>query len=76
MREGARISDLMMAHGGDFHDVALVGDRLADGSYKSIAVEMLEDGHLRGYSEALGLYVCWEDGKLSPHSRGRNGSRC
>ena len=25
---------------------------------------MIEDGHLRRYSEAVGLYVCWEDGML------------
>ena len=25
---------------------------------------MLGDDRLRGYSEALGLYVCWEDGML------------
>ena len=25
---------------------------------------MLEDGSHRGYSDALGLYVCWEDGRL------------
>ena len=50
--------------GGEYHDVALAGDRLVAGVYASITVETLEDGHLRGYSEALGLYVCWEDGML------------
>ena len=50
--------------GGEYHDVALAGDRLVDGVYASITVEMLEDGHLRGHSEMLGLYVCWEDGML------------
>ena len=49
---------------GEYHDAALAGDRLVDGRYEPIAVEMLEDGHLRGYSEALGLYVCWEEGML------------
>ena len=29
-----------------------------------LAVEILGDGRLHGYSEALGLYVCWEDGEL------------
>ena len=50
--------------GGEYHDVALAGDRLVDGEYAPIAVEMLEDGHLRGYSQALGLHVCWESGML------------
>ena len=51
--------------GGDYHDVALAGHRLVDGVYEPIAVEMLEVGSNRGYSDALGLYVCWEDGRLA-----------
>lgn len=27
-------------------------------------MEWLNDGHCRGYSEILDLYVCWEDGEL------------
>ena len=27
-------------------------------------IEVLGEGRLRGYSEALGLYVCWEEGML------------
>ncbi len=50
--------------GGECHDAALAGDRLVDGVYEPIAIEDLGDGRLRGYSEALGLYVCWEDGML------------
>ena len=50
--------------GGEYHDAALAGDRLVDGVYEPIAIEDLGDGRLRGYSEALGLYVCWEDGML------------
>ena len=49
---------------GESHDVALAGDRLVDGAYEPIAIETLGDGRLRGYSEALGLHVCWEDGLL------------
>ena len=49
---------------GEYHDAALAGDRLVEGRYEPIAVEMLEDGRLRGYSEALRLYVCWEEGML------------
>ena len=50
--------------GGEYHDAALAGDRLADGVYEPIEIDDMGDGRLRGYSEALGLYVCWEDGRL------------
>ena len=50
--------------GGDYHDAALAADRLVDGKYEPIAIEMLDDRRLRGHSEALRLYVCWEDGEL------------
>ena len=50
--------------GGEYHDAALAGDRLVDGAYEPIEIDDLGDGRLRGYSEALGLYVCWEDGLL------------
>ena len=50
--------------GWEYHDVALAGDRLVDGRYEPIEIEELSEGRLRGYSEALGLYVCWEDGVL------------
>ena len=50
--------------GGEYHDAALAGDRLVEGKYEPIAVEMLGDGSHRGYSDALGLYVCREDGEL------------
>ncbi len=50
--------------GGEYHDAALAGDRLVDGEYEPIAIEMPGEGRLRGYSEALGLYVCWEESML------------
>ena len=50
--------------GGKHHDVALAGDRLVNGEYERIEIEELGEGRLRGYSEVLGLYVCWEDGML------------
>ena len=50
--------------GGLYHDAALAGDRLVNGRYERIPIEEMEDGSLRGYSEALGLYLCWEDGEL------------
>ena len=49
---------------GEYHDVALAGDRLVNGEYEQIEIEELAEGRLRGYSEALGLYVCWEDGMM------------
>ena len=50
--------------GGEYHDAALAGDLLVDGVYEPIAIEVLGEGRRRGYSEALGLYVCWEEGML------------
>ena len=50
--------------GGEYHDAALAGDRLVDGTYEPIDIEVLDEDRLRGYSEALGLYVCWEEGML------------
>ena len=50
--------------GGDHYDVALAGDRLVDGVYEPLEVERLDDGVWRGYSETLGLHVCWEHEKL------------
>ena len=50
--------------GGEYHDAALAGDRLVDGVYEPIEIEDLGEGRLRGYSDVLGLYVCWEEGRL------------
>ena len=50
--------------GGQRHDAALAGDRLVDGRYEPIEIEWLDDNRCRGYSDALGLYLCWEHGEL------------
>ena len=50
--------------GGEYHDMALAGDRLVDGEYEPVSIDTLEEGKLRGYSEVLGLYVCWGEGRL------------
>ena len=50
--------------GGHYHDAALAGDRLIDGRYEPIEIEWLDDNRCRGYSDALGLYLCWEYGEL------------
>ena len=52
------------ASGGAYHDVALAGDRLVNGRYEPITIEEVADGMLRGYSDILQLFVCWEDGML------------
>ena len=51
-------------NGGEYHDAALAGDRMVDGVHQPIDIEVLGEGRLRGYSEALGLYLCWEEMKL------------
>ena len=50
--------------GGEYHDAALAGDRLVDGVYEPIEIEVLGEDRLRGYSEVLGLYVSWNGGML------------
>ena len=50
---------------GEYHDVALAGDRLGDdGQYEPIEIEQLDESRFRGYSESLELYLCWEYGEL------------
>ena len=47
--------------GGEWHNAPLAGDRLGpDGRYIPIPIERISENVLRGYSEVLGLYVCWE----------------
>ncbi len=48
--------------GGDHHGAALAGDRLVNGAYEPIALTSEPDGILKGYSEVLELYFCWDDG--------------
>ena len=50
--------------GGELYGAALAGDRLVDGEYRPVSIERMADGSLHGYSEVLGLYLCWEDGRL------------
>ena len=50
--------------GGEYHDAALAGDRLVDSAYQPIEIEWLDENRCRGYSDFLGLYVCWEHGEL------------
>ena len=52
---------------GEHHKTKLAGDRLVNGRYEPIAIEELPGGILQGYSEALNLYIRWENGRLTWH---------
>ncbi len=59
---------------GACQDDSLAGERLVGGVYEPIAIAWTDAEHGRGYSEALGLYVCWERDELrfsDPRSGGR-----
>ena len=49
---------------GQFHRTRLAGDRLVDSQYQPITVDELANGELWGYSEALGPYFCWREGRM------------
>ena len=46
------------------YPAGLAGDRLVGGAYVPIELEFYGANNKRGYSEVLGLYVCWEDREL------------
>ena len=50
--------------GGFFHEVALAGDRLVDGEYQPIDIQVVGDRTYRGYSAVLGLWVYWDERQL------------
>ena len=50
--------------GGFFHEVALAGDRLVEGEYEPIDIQVVGDRTYRGYSEVLGLWVYWDERQL------------
>ena len=50
--------------GGFFHEVALAGDRLVEGEYEPIEIQVVGDRTYRGYSEVLGLWVYWDERQL------------
>ena len=49
---------------GEFHGTKLAGDRLVEGEYQPIAIEVLPDGRVRGYSAVLNLMLEWQEGQL------------
>ncbi len=50
--------------GGDYHDAPLACDLLTDGGYQPMPLTTEPDGVIWGYSEVLGLSVCWVEGRL------------
>ena len=52
------------ASGGDFYGEPLVGEYLADGEYHRFDVSPDAEGRPSGYSPALRLRLCWDDGRL------------
>ena len=50
--------------GGDYYDAPLAGDRLVDGCYEPMALTTEPDGMVWGYSSALDLCLCYDNGKL------------
>ena len=51
-------------HTGESHGARLAGDRLVGDHYEPIAIVEIAPGVLQGESEALGLWLRWEDGEL------------
>ena len=47
---------------GKYHGQRLAGDRLVAEGYEPIALTTALDGILKGYSEVLGLSLCWDNG--------------
>ena len=58
--------------GGRYYGAPLRGRRLVDGRYRDITLTAEPDGVLKGYSEALGLSIAWDDGvpRLYDHASG------
>ena len=50
--------------GGKFHDQPLAGDLLINGTYHPIPLQTDPNGTIRGYSPALALELCWQNGRL------------
>lgn len=50
--------------GGEYHGVAIAGDRLAGGKYEPIEIHEQPDGLLWGYSAVLNLHVCSDHKRL------------
>ena len=51
-------------HTGEHHGAKLAGDRLVDDRYEAIFIVSAGEDIEQGYSDALNLYLRWEDGQL------------
>ena len=49
--------------GGSHYGYPLAGERLVDGVYQPIELTREPDGILKGYSDVLGLSLCWDEGQ-------------
>ena len=49
---------------GQRYPAGLIGWRLVNGRYQRITIRRYGPGRYYGWSEALGLYICWEHGRL------------
>ncbi len=47
--------------GGEHYGQSLAGEQLIEGDYQAIDLATDPDGVLKGYSPALGLYLCWHE---------------
>ena len=52
------------ASGGRFYRRPLVGERLVDGEYQEFPIHEEPDGMIWAHSPALGLDLCWDNGRL------------
>ena len=48
--------------GGDHHGEPMSGWVLRDGEYQPVELTTEPDGVLKGYSDLMGLYLCWDEG--------------
>ena len=55
--------------GGDYHGFTLAADRLSDGVSRPIEITTDADGTVWGYSSALDLCLCWQNGRLRFYDR-------
>ncbi len=50
--------------GSDFYGEPLVGEVLVDGEYRLLEMRRDDEGRIWGSSPALGMDLCWDDGRL------------
>ena len=50
--------------GGQHHDRPIAGDLLVAGAFSPVDMQTGPAGVIRGHSPLLGLYLCWDEGRL------------